>query len=749
MTGNPTLALIIKPNKSKFDNFKLNETVDIEKLKLLIKSKLLLVDPWNNFENEKDQLTKYLNLFEYDCNTTEIIYSKTFAYGRTYAKGGLSLQAVRKEIRHTISKDLYTDIDVVNAHPNMLYQILKANDFPCKHLEKYVTNRDKILSKIMIEYNTTRDIAKNLFILLLYGGSFTSWSNNNNIQKPEIKFITDFKNEFKIISKLISSNNPKLKELIQKKKDNNNNIDFTVLALFLQEYENKVLEVVYDYCIANGYIVGNNCVLCYDGIMIQTVYYRDSLLVELNEVVKQKTGFDLIFETKSMKLGFTDEEINNAIDLNEYEALKVDFEKYNFKIENPITFGTINKEGKLIIRKEQDFRILYKNLRYKTTNKKGKSIDVSFTEEWLKDKDMRSYDKIDFLPMFPNVPNYIYNSFDGFKASTKELIKTNIKYSCMYKHLKEVVCNNDQTLYNYLEKWLANLLQKPYDRANTAFVLKGIQGTGKDTLFNWFGNNILGNKYYLNEDSIELVFGRFNTSIENKILIVLNETSGKDTFEKNEKLKMSITREKNTIEYKGMTPYETKNNIAYAFLTNNDNPIKVPVDDRRFFCAETNNTFANNNEYFKQLYAEIKSEEYDRAWFEYFMNVDLKNYDFTNNRPITNFYNDLQEINVPVLARFFENIIESSDQDVISYSASSLYNRFNEFVAANKFKIETTITKFGIDIKKYNGIEKQRTKNCMVISININQLKTYLTDKYKIEFNYASNLIQFVEESNE
>ena len=135
-------------------------------------------------------------------------------------------------------------------------------------------------------------------------------------------------------------------------------------------------------------------------------------------------------------------------------------------------------------------------------------------------------------------------------------------------------------------------------KANTSLIIKSVQGAGKDTIFNWFGNKILGSDYYFNDDSAELLFGRFNSCIENKILCILNEASGKDTFNINDKIKNAITRNINTIEKKGQTAYENLNNIGYIFLTNNDNPIKVPHDDRRFTGIECNYKYANNKEYF-------------------------------------------------------------------------------------------------------------------------------------------------------
>ena len=301
------------------------------------------------------------------------------------------------------------------------------------------------------------------------------------------------------------------------------------------------------------------------------------------------------------------------------------------------------------------------------------------------------------------------------------------------KHIKEVIANNNPKVFTYIINFLANLLQHPHKKANTALIIKSVQGAGKDTIFNWFGNKIIGRDYYFNDDSSDLLFGRFNSSMENKILCVLNEASGKDTYTINEKIKNSITKEINIIEKKGVSPYENTNNIGYVFLTNNDNPIKVPHDDRRFTGIECNSLYANNKEYFTNLYKEINSGEYDKAFYDYFLNIDLSEFDFINERPITNFYKNMKEINIPILAKYFESVVDAHIENC-SVSASDLFTNFNEFLKTNNFKVEYTSTKFGIDIKNYEGITKRKTRINNVIDIDISKLKEYLINKYKIEF---------------
>ena len=58
--------------------------------------------------------------------------------------------------------------------------------------------------------------------------------------------------------------------------------------------------------------------------------------------------------------------------------------------------------------------------------------------------------------------------------------------------------------------------------------------------------------YYFNDDSIKLLFGRFNSCMEIKILFILNEASRNDTHTINEKIKNAITRKTNKIKKKLM-----------------------------------------------------------------------------------------------------------------------------------------------------------------------------------------------------
>ena len=53
--------------------------------------------------------------------------------GRLYSVGG-SLQGMHRTVRHTIGRDIYTDIDIVNCHPVILVQLCEKWGYPCEYL---------------------------------------------------------------------------------------------------------------------------------------------------------------------------------------------------------------------------------------------------------------------------------------------------------------------------------------------------------------------------------------------------------------------------------------------------------------------------------------------------------------------------------------------------------------------------------------------------------------------------------------
>ena len=94
---------------------------------------------------------------------------------------------------------------------------------------------------------------------------------------------------------------------------------------------------------------------------------------------------------------------------------------------------------------------------------------------WLKSPKRRKYKGIIFDPTTTESKDDYYNLWKGFARQPIQGDCT--KY---WTHVKDNICNGDETAYIYLRRWLAYIFQHP-DRVHTAIVLCGSQGVGKNS----------------------------------------------------------------------------------------------------------------------------------------------------------------------------------------------------------------------------------------------------------------------------
>jgi phage/plasmid-associated DNA primase len=338
--NDPRLAFLRKEAKPNcLNGITLYETVDLQVLEKLINSNLLKTT-FNNkickvwHDNERQQLEKYRNKMV--GNRAKITYrkSKHNPYGRCNPEHGVGLYNIRREIRHTNAAKYYKDVDIDNCHPRILMLILQAAGIDAPLLRSYVENRQEWLDLVNKHYkilqmdivkeqpHLKKDIPKDLFIRLLYGGGSKPWVSKWGIEVSIAnQKLIDFENEIETINEWIAMANPHILEIAEKiKEDDSYNINGTVCSYYLQEFEAQILEIMYLYCVKNGYIKNDNTVLCADGLMIEIQLYKPQLLRELEQEILNKTGFDLKLSNKEMELGY------NAI-LN--KSLRFDFNIYS------------------------------------------------------------------------------------------------------------------------------------------------------------------------------------------------------------------------------------------------------------------------------------------------------------------------------------------------------------------------------------------------------------------------------------
>ena len=216
----------------------------------------------------------------------------------------------------------------------------------------------------------------------------------------------------------------------------------------------------------------------------------------------------------------------------------------------------------------------------------------------------------------------IFSIFQGFKYNVVDYINEDIisKYLNM---IKEVIADNNDDIYNYLLDWISYIIQNPGKKTETAIILKGLQGIGKNT-FTDILCELLSGYSENNVNQISELTGNFNSVLESKMLLVLNELKnvGEDRLANFDTLKSIITDKTIRINEKNQ-PRRTSENVAnLIFVTNNSYPVKIESGDRRYVVLLCNGKYKNNNDYWTNMYNSFTPEFYSHL-LTYFINRDI------------------------------------------------------------------------------------------------------------------------------
>ena len=140
--------------------------------------------------------------------------------GRYYSNTGH--QPFPSALRAHLTHCLYYDVDIKNAQPTLLLQLCRKLSIDAPNLQRYVENREELLkeAELMTTPNCTRDEAKNLFIVVLFGGSVRTWAKNKTLN-PDASlcpFINALATEVHGIANRTFKQLQRLRSLIHKKR---------------------------------------------------------------------------------------------------------------------------------------------------------------------------------------------------------------------------------------------------------------------------------------------------------------------------------------------------------------------------------------------------------------------------------------------------------------------------------------------------------------------------------------------------
>jgi hypothetical protein len=279
---------------------------------------------------------------------------------------------------------------------------------------------------------------------------------------------------------------------------------------------------------------------------------------------------------------------------------------------------------------------------------------------WLRHRDAREYDSIDFIPSSDphQDDNGVFNLFRGL-AITKELAACSLGDATpILEHIRDIWCRGDMDAYRYLMSWMAHLIQQPGVKMMTAPVLKGGQGAGKGIIIQMLGD-ILGAEHFLGVRNVDAVTGSFQEDkVKTNLLTFLDEATFAGDKRQAAILKGLVSESVRRWEAKFVNPIRIANHSNYIVASNYDQIVYVEEDDRRWFCLEVDSKYSGTQTpesklYFDKLLA-VPTDAFAKALYEH----DLTGFN-PRAPPSSSYQRHQKAINFGTVTSFVEHAIRS------------------------------------------------------------------------------------------
>ena len=621
------------------------------------------------------------------CEEQEYRFVAGLHYGRRY--GGNGMQGIPRHFRGLLCQGITTDIDLANAHPNILLYICTKHNITCPTLEAYVKDRDKYLAEMVeAEPNLTRGEAKEKFLI--------STNSNRKNYGTKCPFFKQYDNELKRIQGellLLDDYDYILKHAKRQ------NLPGSNLNHIICKYENEVLEDMVQYLVdIKGLEVHT---LMFDGLMVHGNHYEDAeLLLGLEEFLKDKWKweFKLTFKEHSNMIELPEDfELSNV---RCYSEMKNEFEQNHLKV------------GGLYVKETEEEAIVMKRReladRYEHLNTLGSKKTESFVELWCKDENIRRKERMNVYPNVDLCPEDCYNLWRPFRCEVieGEYEADGETLAFFLGHLKRLA-GNDEACFEFVKLWIAQMIQHP-EVKSVALVFISDEGIGKGLFIEILAKMLGEQKVFQSEDPARDVWGAFNSHMKEAFVVAINEAGRKDALEAEGKIKGIITEPNLVVNEKGVKAYTVRSYHRVIYTTNRDDPVQTSKGDRRHVIMRSSDEKKGDEEYFGRLVAIKNSDRAIRTVYDYFKGMEGVPRKITESiMPMSEYHQQMKELTKDPVDLFLEDLARNRASQCVRMSNVHVYKEYRWFCNENGLKCDYMNThQLGMKItrKKVPGV---------------------------------------------
>lgn len=598
----------------------------------------------------------------------------------------------------------YVDIDQAKSGMSILLGYGKLCRIPCAALEDYIENpglvHDQTETHFWSNYNVRvpKDQIKNLYQRLSYLGGFGSW-------RDEVKDLPNHATEPPVYGAIRSATRKITDEILLAHTDliaryaqegcsdihSKTKTVSTVLHTIENHLSCKMLKAFMDAKI----IRDNRFIWSWDGFSFVPARPYEECLATANEEIRQLQGFDHFrFVTKEpdpehivdilldndhpkwRTVSFRDFDLKaKPLDFMREIAIKKDYierkgwwEKMFFFDLQTVMYYRITTDAIGRITNTEplstlQMKALSKNVFYTDQEPKKKrkndenqeeemeEVQKSFFDQWEKDPRRRTYQGVINCP-----PGYINEGeslcFNAWANSPyhdiprKAGTAVNQEAIDEFLFLLRVNCDNNDELFAYMKFWIAHMIQLPHKKIGVIPVIAGSEGTGK-SLFLTYLRWLMGMSRSVEMTRAENLTGQFNSLLEGKYLVILNECPFGELAM--DVLKAIATEYHIAINRKGCAQKEVLSFHRFIFTTNN--PQVLQGTDRRALYLRSGLELKMDPVRFGRFWTRIQdnardaaTEDFFQTVYRYFQEYNIEDLDEEQRKPPR-----LDEVNMDIM----------------------------------------------------------------------------------------------------
>ena len=242
----------------------------------------------------------------------------------------------------------------------------------------------------------------------------------------------------------------------------------------------------------------------------------------------------------------------------------------------------------------EDFRHFHEDERIRLPDS---SRDVSVAEVWLKHPKRRKYAGIMMDPRSGTADDKL-NLWRGWGVAPCPG-----DWSLLRDLIDNTLCAGEASSSEYVRRWIAFMLQRPWESPETALAFRGAEGTGKGTL----GRTLMkiAGPHGLTVASPNQFAGRFNAHLRNCVFLFADEAFWPGSKDAEGTLKQLVTEPVISYEGKGRDIVPGRNLVHLMMASNEKWIVPAGPDARRFAVFNVSDNRKGDRGFFAALHTQL------------------------------------------------------------------------------------------------------------------------------------------------